>query len=762
ATVGQPLLLALQVGVVQSFIVRGLEPDAVAWLAGAMPEGCAVVATSRRALGWDHEQRIEVPPLGDGPATQVFLDAAPRRFVEVVGDDDAALGRILERLAGLPLALRLAAGRLDMVDLPTLERLLEERYLEVLADPDDPGRHGSIDKVVAWSWDLLAPGRRTALMTCTAFGGPFDLESATAVLDDPLDDLHALVRRHLLEVEGGVYRVPEPVQPFVRGHLAAAEEGGRIWGRVDAWWSARVAEWAHDLAGPAHAATLEAAGRSWRGLTRLVAHGDDAEARRAYAVLAELVDTRGPAAQGVRWATVLLDRATSTEARAEALAWRSRWRRRLGAVAEAEADADAAMALTDRGDPGARARMERAAMRMQRGLVDLATRRSEIEAALDQVESPVLRAELLAYHALALHDTLPAKETGPINARIAEAIAHAEATGCPAVQLQVHAQAGTIHLERSYEPEETQHHLKRALDLAEELGRRRKQGVLLGQLALAVEGSDPRTALARYDDAVRRLREAGDPVHAATWMGMRSRTELLTGSPVRARRDLEASLGWLDRAGDLRIRWFLEVLLIAEAASRGETSRIETFATASPPARDKEELTLEVVRKLAEGLTAAEVDDEETYADCLARVRELAGMTAYHEVYTLAEWAVSRLEEAPGWWRIDVDGHWHQPPGADPCPVKGTANQRLLACLAAMRLDEPGRCATTDTLASAGWPGERTIAKAAGNRVRVALSTLRGTGLAPLIERGDDGWRLAPDHPVRRIGRLDHSGGITT
>ncbi|MEM7789750.1 MAG: hypothetical protein AAF594_18665, partial [Bacteroidota bacterium] len=457
-----------------------LEPDAVDWLEAAVPEEWAVVATSRRALGWSHELRIEVPPLGEGPATQVFLDAAPRRFVEGVGPDDAVLGRILERLAGLPLALRLAAGRLDVVDLPTLERLLEERYLEVLADPDDAGRHGSIDKVVAWSWDLLTPARRTAIMTCAAMGTPFDLDAATAVLDDPLDELHALVRRHLLEVEGGVYRVPEPVQPFVRAHLDAAEEGATIRRRVDAWWSTRVAEWARDLTGPRHAATLEAAGRSWRGLTRLVAHGDDTEARRAYAVLAELVDARGPAAEGARWATVLLDRATSVDAQAEALAWRSRWRRRLGAVGEAEADADAAMAFTDQGDPGARARMERAAVRMQRGLVDLATRRSEIEAALDQVESPVLRAELLAYHALALHDTLPSEETGPINARIAEAIAHAEATGCPAVQLQVHAQAGTIHLERSYEPEETQHHLMRALDLAEGLGRRRKQGVLLG------------------------------------------------------------------------------------------------------------------------------------------------------------------------------------------------------------------------------------------------------------------------------------------
>ncbi|MEO1491825.1 MAG: SDR family NAD(P)-dependent oxidoreductase [Pseudomonadota bacterium] len=59
ATVGQPLLLALQVGVVQSFIVRGLEPDAVAghsvgevaaaYTAGALSLGDAVRLIQARA-----------------------------------------------------------------------------------------------------------------------------------------------------------------------------------------------------------------------------------------------------------------------------------------------------------------------------------------------------------------------------------------------------------------------------------------------------------------------------------------------------------------------------------------------------------------------------------------------------------------------------------------------------------------------------------------------------------------------------------------
>jgi hypothetical protein len=42
------------------------------------------------------------------------------------------------------------------------------------------------------------------------------------------------------------------------------------------------------------------------------------------------------------------------------------------------------------------------------------------------------------------------------------------------------------------------------------------------------------------------------------------------------------------------------------------------------------------------------------------------------------------------------------------------------------------------------WPGERFNAEVHGNRLHVALSTLRGLGLRELLERTAHGYRIRP------------------
>ena len=417
-----------------------LEPEAIARLDAALPASWPVVATSRRPLGWSGERIVDVPPLDVQAARQVFLDAAPRGFDATAG----ALGNVLDQLDGLPLALRLAAGRLDVVDLATLEQLLAQHYLTVLADPDDLGRHGSLDQVMAWSWKLLDEQRRRALLTCAALGGPFDLKTASEVLEHALDDLHGLARHRLIEVDAGRYRLLEPIRQFALHQLEVSEIGPALRARVDEWWAARAHDWARALQGPGYADVVAAASRSWGGLTRLVEHAADQDARAAFSVLAEVVDVRGPAAEGIRWATTLAERAPhpGPATRAEALAWRSRWRRRLGAVDAAAADADTAVTLTDHGDPAARALMERAALRLQRGLSDTPSRRDEIEAALLRVEGPALKGALLAQRALVLHDMTPNDRPAPVDEAVAQAVEIADTLGSPAVQLQVQGPGG--------------------------------------------------------------------------------------------------------------------------------------------------------------------------------------------------------------------------------------------------------------------------------------------------------------------------------
>jgi hypothetical protein len=58
---------------------------------------------------------------------------------------------------------------------------------------------------------------------------------------------------------------------------------------------------------------------------------------------------------------------------------------------------------------------------------------------------------------------------------------------------------------------------------------------------------------------------------------------------------------------------------------------------------------------------------------------------------------------------------------------------RILASLARMRVDCPGEPLTIAQIVAEAWPNEQMQRKSANNRVRVALSTLRGLGLRDVL-----------------------------
>jgi hypothetical protein len=80
----------------------------------------------------------------------------------------------------------------------------------------------------------------------------------------------------------------------------------------------------------------------------------------------------------------------------------------------------------------------------------------------------------------------------------------------------------------------------------------------------------------------------------------------------------------------------------------------------------------------------------------------------------------------------------------------GGAQRRMLAALLAAHEASPTRSLRVWELFEAGWPGERASYEASLNRVYVGLNRLRAKGLREVIERYDDGWRVAPAVRVRR------------
>ena len=60
-----------------------------------------------------------------------------------------------------------------------------------------------------------------------------------------------------------------------------------------------------------------------------------------------------------------------------------------------------------------------------------------------------------------------------------------------------------------------------------------------------------------------------------------------------------------------------------------------------------------------------------------------------------------------------------------------------------------GRAISTDEMFRLGWPDQKIDVAAARNRVRVALSRMRASGLGPFFERSDAGVRLCTNVHVR-------------
>lgn len=79
----------------------------------------------------------------------------------------------------------------------------------------------------------------------------------------------------------------------------------------------------------------------------------------------------------------------------------------------------------------------------------------------------------------------------------------------------------------------------------------------------------------------------------------------------------------------------------------------------------------------------------------------------------------------------------------------------LLARLAERRLSTPGQPVPAPELVAAGWPNERIADRAARNRLRVALATLRKVGLRDVLITKDGGYMIDPGFDVVCVSAAD-------
>jgi non-specific serine/threonine protein kinase len=151
-----------------------------------------VLATSREPLGIAGETRYRLGPLPlpgsgtagrrpDSPAVQLFAARARQAdpSFDLAGETAELVDRLVTRLDGMPLAIELAAARLEALGLP---QLVDRLHLLTSGDRRASARQQSLAATIGWSYQLLTEEMRQAFRQLAIFPGPFSLEAAEDVI----------------------------------------------------------------------------------------------------------------------------------------------------------------------------------------------------------------------------------------------------------------------------------------------------------------------------------------------------------------------------------------------------------------------------------------------------------------------------------------------------------------------------------------------------------------------------------------------------
>ena len=92
------------------------------------------------------------------------------------------VARLVTRLDGMPLAIELAAARVEALGVAQLLDRIGSRFA-LLASGDRlaPGRQRSLTATVEWSYRLLDDREQRVFRLVSVFAGPFTLEAAEAL-----------------------------------------------------------------------------------------------------------------------------------------------------------------------------------------------------------------------------------------------------------------------------------------------------------------------------------------------------------------------------------------------------------------------------------------------------------------------------------------------------------------------------------------------------------------------------------------------------
>jgi predicted ATPase len=212
-----------------------------------------ILATSREALNIAGETSIRVPSLAlpdpqqlppleilsQYEALRLFLARAnaARSDFQFTEANARLVAQICQRLDGMPLAIELAAARVNSISVEEIAARLDDRFrLLSSGSRTTLPRYQTLRASIDWSYDLLSDGERVLLRRLAVFARGFTLQAAESVCaeehqSDVLDVLARLVQKSLVVIkldDKPRYRLLETIRQYARERLAESTDEDAI------------------------------------------------------------------------------------------------------------------------------------------------------------------------------------------------------------------------------------------------------------------------------------------------------------------------------------------------------------------------------------------------------------------------------------------------------------------------------------------------------------------------------------------------------
>lgn len=231
-----------------------------------------ILATSREPLSLAGETTFLVPSLSLPEPTHSLLPSdlveydAPILFLEraksvlptftSTEQNTAVILQVCRRLDGIPLAIELAAARMNVLTVEQIAARLDDRFALLTASNRTAvlPRHQTLRATIDWSYELLSEKERVLFRRLAVFAGGFTLEAAETICayddiepNEILDGLARLVSKSLvvaeiLEQHEARYHLLETIRQYALNLLHESSEAHKLRDRHLDWYLALAEE----------------------------------------------------------------------------------------------------------------------------------------------------------------------------------------------------------------------------------------------------------------------------------------------------------------------------------------------------------------------------------------------------------------------------------------------------------------------------------------------------------------------------------------